>query len=121
MSRFTTRKCPSHNPSTAGHWAPPELPGLRFKDALVQERKRRRGRTLVIILVAAVKSADTDAVAAKIKAVFNNAFSVHVDHFVRLDFQVFVQAVDAVGGIEVEFTQPLLDTHFENRDRGQPG
>ena len=57
--------------------------------------------------------ADADADAAKIKTVFNNVFSVRVDHFVRLDFQAFVQAIDAVGGIELEFTEPLHDANFE--------
>ena len=63
--------------------------------------------------LAAVNSADPDHDATKIKAVFNDVFSVHVDHFVRLDFQAFVQVIDAVGGIEVEFTQPLHDANFE--------
>jgi polyisoprenyl-teichoic acid--peptidoglycan teichoic acid transferase len=63
--------------------------------------------------LAAVKSVATDSDAAKIKAVFSNVFSVRVDHFVRLDFQAFVQAVDAVGGIELEFTEPLHDANFE--------
>lgn len=63
--------------------------------------------------LAAVNSADTDYDAAKIKTVFNNVFAVRVDHFVRLDFQAFVQAIDAVGGIELEFTEPLHDANFE--------
>lgn len=63
--------------------------------------------------LAAVDSADTQTDAARIKTVFNNVFSIRVDHFVRLDFQAFVQAVDAVGGIEVDFPEPLYDTNFE--------
>lgn len=63
--------------------------------------------------LAAMKSTDADVDAAKIKVLFNDVFSVRVDHFVRLDFQAFVQVIDAVGGIEVEFAEPLHDTNFE--------
>ncbi len=61
--------------------------------------------------LASLQSRDADA--AQIRAVFNDVFAIHVDHFVRMDFQAFVQVVDAVGGIEVEFTEPLHDPHFE--------
>jgi len=76
-------------------------------------------------LNAALASLNSQAAdAAQIKAVFKDGFSVHVDHFVRMDFQAFVQVIDAVGGVEVEFTEPLHDAHFEAEYRildYQPG
>ena len=49
----------------------------------------------------------------RIKSVFADAFGVHVDYFVRLDFQAFVQAIDALGGINVHFARPLHDPNFK--------
>jgi LCP family protein required for cell wall assembly len=53
-----------------------------------------------------------DTYAVRVKDVFQTAFELPVDHFVRLDFAAFVTAVDVVGGVDVNFDAPLYDEEF---------
>lgn len=48
----------------------------------------------------------------------NENFDVQLDRYVRLDFQAFVAVVDAVGGLEIDVPDPIVDYQFPTADYG---
>jgi LCP family protein required for cell wall assembly len=51
------------------------------------------------------------------QAILEN-FGVPVDHYVRLDFNGFRAIVDAVGGIEIDVEEPVVDNAYPTDDYG---
>jgi LCP family protein required for cell wall assembly len=51
------------------------------------------------------------------QAILEN-FGVPVDHYVRLDFNGFRVIVDAVGGIEIDVEEPVVDNAYPTDDYG---
>ena len=62
--------------------------------------------------LAPVQGEAADRYGTRIREVFASAFNIPVDHYLRLDFAAFTQAVDAVGGVDVTFDSPLHDASF---------
>ncbi len=52
---------------------------------------------------------------ALMRDTLEKTLDIELHHYVRVDFQGFIDAVDAIGGVEVEFDAPLYDTHFEKQ------
>ena len=48
----------------------------------------------------------------------NVNFGVHVDHYIAVNMKTFVKMVDAVGGIDVTFQQPVALSHDPNLQAG---
>jgi LCP family protein required for cell wall assembly len=51
------------------------------------------------------------------QAILEN-FGVPVDHYVRLDFNGFRAIIDAVGGIEIDVEEPVVDNAYPTEDYG---
>jgi LCP family protein required for cell wall assembly len=52
----------------------------------------------------------------ELTAVFANTFGLRVDRYVVVSFAAFEQAIDAIGGIEVNIPEPIHDGHYPLRD-----
>jgi LCP family protein required for cell wall assembly len=48
----------------------------------------------------------------------NINFNVHVDHYIAVNMKTFVKMVDAVGGIDVTFKEPVALSHNPNLQAG---
>ena len=48
----------------------------------------------------------------------NVNFGVHVDHYLAVNMKTFVKMVDAVGGLDLTFDQPLPLSHDPNMQKG---
>lgn len=48
----------------------------------------------------------------EMEAAVENTFDIEIDHVLRLDFQGFVDIIDAIGGIEVDVPRTLIDTRY---------
>lgn len=55
---------------------------------------------------------------ALVKASLQESFGVEVDYYVRLDFDAFVDLIDAVGGISIDVPKRIVDYEFPARDGG---
>lgn len=55
---------------------------------------------------------------ALIEASFQESFGVDVDHYVRLDFDAFVELIDAVGGVTIDVPKRIVDYEFPTHDGG---
>lgn len=55
---------------------------------------------------------------ALVKASLQESFGVEVDRYVRLDFDAFVELVDAVGGVTIDVPKRIVDYEFPTRDGG---
>ncbi|MCC6800078.1 MAG: LCP family protein [Anaerolineae bacterium] len=55
---------------------------------------------------------------ALVKASFQESFGVSVDRYVRLDFDAFVELIDAVGGITIDVPKRIVDYEFPTRTGG---
>jgi LCP family protein required for cell wall assembly len=53
-----------------------------------------------------------------VEASFDESFGVEVDHYVRLDFNAFVDLVDAVGGIDIDVSREIIDYEYPTADGG---
>lgn len=53
-----------------------------------------------------------------LKASFQESFGVEVDRYVRLDFQGFVDLVDAVGGVDIDVPKLIIDYEYPTLDGG---
>lgn len=47
---------------------------------------------------------------------FSEAFGVHIDHVIRIDFRGFVAFVDALGGIDVNVERSFTDLEYPTED-----
>lgn len=47
---------------------------------------------------------------------FSEAFDVHIDHVIRIDFRGFVAFVDALGGIDVNVERSFTDAEYPTSD-----
>ena len=54
-----------------------------------------------------------------VKASFLESFGVTVDNYVRLDFDGFVALIDAVGGVEIDVPNHIIDYDFPTREGGR--
>ena len=52
---------------------------------------------------------------AELAATLTQSFGVRVDRYVVVSFLAFEQAVDALGGIEIDIPQPIRDAHYPRR------
>ncbi len=48
----------------------------------------------------------------------NINFGVHIDHYIAVNMKTFVKMVDAVGGIDVTFQEPVAQSHDPNLQAG---
>jgi LCP family protein required for cell wall assembly len=55
---------------------------------------------------------------ALVKASFKESFGVTVNNYVRLDFNGFVDLIDAVGGIDVNVPKLIIDYDYPTSDAG---
>lgn len=55
---------------------------------------------------------------ALVKASLQQSFGVEVDRYVRLDFDAFVELIDAVGGVTIEVPKRIVDYEYPTRDGG---
>ncbi|HMM28962.1 MAG TPA: LCP family protein [Aggregatilineaceae bacterium] len=55
---------------------------------------------------------------ALVKASLQESFGVGVDRYVRLDFDAFVELIDAVGGVTIDVPKRIVDYEFPTRDGG---
>jgi len=53
-----------------------------------------------------------------LRASFAESFGVQVDRIVRLDFDAFVELIDAVGGVTIDVPKRIVDYEFPARDGG---
>jgi LCP family protein required for cell wall assembly len=53
-----------------------------------------------------------NAGAAVANPTFEHLLGVHIDHWIGVDFQAFQQAVDAVGGVEVNVVNTFTDSQY---------
>lgn len=51
-------------------------------------------------------------------AAMENTFRIEVDHYVRVNFEAFVDVVDAVGGVTVDVPQRIVDNSYPTADYG---
>jgi LCP family protein required for cell wall assembly len=49
---------------------------------------------------------------AEMAAAVENTFDIEIDHVMWLDFQGFVDVIDAVGGVEIDVPRTIVDTRF---------
>lgn len=47
-----------------------------------------------------------------------NSFGIEPDYYARLNFDAFVQLVDAVGGLTIDVPKTIVDTQYPTRDYG---
>ncbi|MCR4256545.1 MAG: LCP family protein [Candidatus Uhrbacteria bacterium] len=47
---------------------------------------------------------------------FSEAFGVHIDHVIRIDFRGFVAFVDALGGIDIDVERSFTDAEYPTSD-----
>jgi LCP family protein required for cell wall assembly len=47
-----------------------------------------------------------------------NEFSINIDHYVRMDFDAVVEVVDAVGGVEIDVPNRIVDNTYPTEDGG---
>lgn len=57
---------------------------------------------------------------ARLIATIESFFQIPIDHYVSIDFCVFKDLVNAVGGIQISFTSPLRD-RYTRLTIGEPG
>jgi len=55
---------------------------------------------------------------ALLQTSIEQSFGFDVDRYVRLDFQAFVEVVDAVGGLNINVPNAIVDTQFPTADYG---
>jgi len=55
---------------------------------------------------------------ALVKASVQQSFDINVDYYVRLDFNGFVELVDAVGGIDIDVPHDIIDYDYPTTDGG---
>jgi LCP family protein required for cell wall assembly len=55
---------------------------------------------------------------ALLAAAIQSGFDVEVDHYVRLNFDAFVQLVDAVGGVRIDIPRPIVDYQYPTENYG---
>lgn len=55
---------------------------------------------------------------ALVKASLQESFGIEVDHYVRLDFDAFIELIDAVGGVTIDVPKRIVDYEFPTRDGG---
>ncbi|NLE52374.1 MAG: LCP family protein [Chloroflexi bacterium] len=53
-----------------------------------------------------------------VKASFQESFGVDVDRYVRLDFEAFVELIDAVGGVTIDVPKRIVDYEYPTHDGG---
>jgi LCP family protein required for cell wall assembly len=53
-----------------------------------------------------------------VKASFTESFGVQTEHYVRIDFNGFMALVDAVGGIDIEISQQIVDYEYPTPEGG---
>jgi LCP family protein required for cell wall assembly len=51
-------------------------------------------------------------------AAINQDFGVQVDRYARLDFQGFVELIDAVGGVTIDVERSIVDDNYPTEDGG---
>lgn len=51
-------------------------------------------------------------------AAINQDFGVQVDRYARLDFQGFVELIDAVGGVTIDVERSIVDSSYPSEDGG---
>ncbi|MGQ0602845.1 MAG: LCP family glycopolymer transferase [Anaerolineales bacterium] len=54
---------------------------------------------------------------AELKAVLENTFGLRIDRYVIASFPAFEQAIDAIGGVEVDVPYPIRDPNYPMRSR----
>lgn len=47
-----------------------------------------------------------------------NTFGIQIDHYVRLNFEAFVDVVDAVGGLKIDVKEQIKDYDYPTEDYG---
>ena len=55
---------------------------------------------------------------ALLGASFQESFGVEVDRYVRLDFQGFIDVIDAVGGVDIDVPKLIIDDDYPAPDGG---
>jgi LCP family protein required for cell wall assembly len=55
---------------------------------------------------------------ALVTASLEESFDIDIDHYIRLDFEAFVALIDAVGGIEIDVPEPIIDDEYPTVDGG---
>jgi LCP family protein required for cell wall assembly len=55
---------------------------------------------------------------ARTVAAVTQNFGITIDGWIRLDFRGFVALIDAVGGVEVDVSEPIYDTAYPTEDYG---
>lgn len=55
---------------------------------------------------------------ALVKASLAESFGVEIDRYVRLDFDAFVELIDAVGGVTIDVPKRIVDYEFPTHDGG---
>lgn len=49
---------------------------------------------------------------AEMQDAVENTFDIKIDHVMRLDFQAFVDVINAVGGVEIDVPRTIIDTRY---------
>ena len=81
------------------------------RDLYIDIDGQREGRINAAHAIGEARSADGIALMTR---ALEGTLGIPIHHHVRVDFEGFVKAVDAVGGIVVRFDKPLNDSHFAN-------
>lgn len=63
---------------------------------------------------------DPDAGPALLKATIEGNFSIPIDGYLMIDFDAFVQMVDALGGVDVDVPETLHDTRYPDPRPADP-
>jgi LCP family protein required for cell wall assembly len=53
---------------------------------------------------------------AELEGVISSTFGLRVDRYVTVDFDAFIQGIDAVGGVDINIPKPLHDPAYPLRD-----
>jgi LCP family protein required for cell wall assembly len=53
---------------------------------------------------------------AELGTVLSSTFALRVDRFVVVDFDAFIQGIDAIGGVDINIPKPLHDAAYPLRD-----
>lgn len=59
-----------------------------------------------------------DVALEELKDEIGRKFDLNIQHVVKVNFTAFTEAVDAIGGVEIEVQEDLLDTEYPNGNYG---